>query len=146
MSQLIYGGDIARRFNWKQSIAPSSNASTVTGSEVDVTDAATMVTIVVNVGSVSAGDGSNYNTFTVTQATATGGSFGAPDADQYDLVNSWDGKINATGEANTIYLCNFRLKAGYPFIKVVMTKTGTQTIVYSATVFWEGNVKPTYST
>jgi hypothetical protein len=128
--------DNAGRFARGQSIDPASYTATKTGDEIDLSDAVDgSVWVVVNVGAVTTADATNLFTFTVTSASATGGSFSPEDSTAYTTVNSWDRLINATTEENTSYA--FNLAHTNPFVKVVATETGAAEAIFGATVYYE---------
>jgi hypothetical protein len=128
--------DNARRFEKGLSIPPASYTATKTGSEVDISQSVDgSVWVVVNVGATATADGSNLFTFTVTSATASGGSFSAEASTAYDAVDSWDRIINATGEANTSYA--FNLHPTKPYIKVVATATGSPSVIFDSVVLFQ---------
>ena len=133
--------DIARNLDSGQSINPASYTATVTGGEVSMVGKGQEVMIVIPKGAVATADGSNYFTFTVTQATASGGSFVAADSNQYDWVEG-DGVINATTEENGVMTANFRLKRGYDYLKIVATETGTAEAIFGALFLKPGRHNP----
>lgn len=134
--------DKARNFDYLQSIAPAAITATTTGSEVSLVGVKDNVLILVDVGAISAADSSNYVTFTVTQATASGGSFSAAASGQYDTVDSWDRILNATTEGSAVYAMNFKPAKGYDYIKVVATETGTFNGIFGAHVLVDGRHQP----
>lgn len=140
------GQDIARDFDYGLSIVPVDHTATVTGEEISLVGVLDpLVAVAVDVGAVAIADASNYFTFTVTQATATGGTFVAADSVQYDPVDDWDRIINATTEGSTYYVFNFRLKPNYDFIKVVATETATAQATFGAVVWKKKRHNPASS-
>ena len=133
--------DLARNFDYSQSIDPASYTATKTGDEVDLTSVDSAL-VVVNIGAVATADASNLFTFTLTQATASGGTFAAADSGQYDVVDSWDRLINATAEANDVKAFNFRPAKAKPYVKVVATETGTASAIFGATVIFTKTRQP----
>jgi hypothetical protein len=133
--------DQAGQFDYSQSIDPADYTATKTGDEVDLTNAIEgSVMIVVNIGAVTTADATHYFTFTVTEASATGGSFSAADSTQYSTKDSWDRIVNATSEANAVKVFNFI--PSEPFIKVVATETGTAQALFGATVLFKKRHQP----
>jgi len=104
--------------------------ATQTGDEVALTGGA--VLILVHVHTATTADATHFFTFSVTQATASGGTFSAADSSQYK-TNLWDMIINATTETG-VKIFQFIPVAGYDYIKVIATETGTSDITYSVIV------------
>ena len=136
--------DMGRNIERAQSIAPAAITATTTGEEVDLSGVLDCM-ILVDVGVISAADANNYMTFTVTQATATGGSFSAADSAQYGAIDSWDLVLNATTEGSQTYAFNFFPKADYPIIKVVATETSTFDGIFGATALFTKTTQPANS-
>jgi hypothetical protein len=130
--------DIARQFDYFTSCAYADRTATITGSEVNITGAKEVLVLVYVVSNTTS-DASNLFTFTVTEASATGGSFSAAASTAYDPVDSWDRLINATTETG-LYAFNF--KPTQPYIKVVATETGTAQVAFSAHVLITGIHQP----
>ena len=142
------GQDLGRLLYVKQSINPADHTATIEGGEVDCTLCPVNCLVRVTVGAAAIADASKLFTFTIEQATATGGTFSAADAAQYDFVppagssTDWDGIINATTEADEVYSFNFRMKRTYDFLKVVATETGAAQIIFGATIEFEPSTLP----
>lgn len=104
--------------------------ATTTGDEVALTGGAVLIAVYVD--TIGTADATHYFTFSVTQATASGGSFVAADAAQYK-TNLWDRIINATTETG-LFMFQFIPKATYDYIKVIGTETGTADVTFSVFV------------
>lgn len=132
--------DLVHNFDLERAIDPASYTATKTGEEIALSGGPVLV--LVTVGAVAAADAENYVTFTVEQATATGGDFSAADSSQYKVADSWDRLINATTEGNAVYAFQFIPAATYDYIKVVGTETGTTEAIYDVTVIQGGRTYP----
>ena len=133
--------DLASNLDSGISIVPAQYTATETGDEVSVVGKGQEVMIVIPIGAVAAADASNRFTFTVTQATSSGGSFTAADSGQYDWIEG-DGYINATTEADSVMTCNFYLKPTYDFLKIVATENGTADAIFGALFLKPGRHNP----
>lgn len=126
--------DLASLLDAKVSIAAAQYTATATGDEVDMLGFES-ATILVYPSAIATADASNLVTFTLTEATTTGGTFTAVDSGDYISSGGWDRLLNATGEAADVYIFGYkRSVVSKRFIKVVGTETGTTDATYSAVV------------
>lgn len=122
--------DIVHDLKGTEADAYVNATATQTGDEVALKGGAVLV--VVHVHAAGTADATHNFTFSVNQATASGGSFSAADSTQY-VTNLWDMKINATTETG-VWIFQFIPVATYDYIKVIATEAGTADITYSASV------------
>ena len=131
--------NIVQNFDYHIADERVNATATTTGDEVQL--AGGPILVMVYLDTVTTADATHYFTFSVTQSTATGGTFAAADSSQYLVADSWDLIINATTEVG-LKVFQFIPVAGYDFIKVVATETGTGDITYSAFVIQGGIHQP----
>lgn len=116
--------------------------ATIIGSELDMTDSKWITELIIPIGTVTTADGSNYFEFKVQQSETSGGTYSDANSEQYDVMGDWDLRINAVGEADTVKSLNFRLKNGYPYLKVVATMVGTAQATFGSVVLKNSIRKP----
>lgn len=145
MATLQTNEDIGRNLKISQAINIAAYTATTTSAAVDLDGVSFQSTILVNTGALSAADGTNYMALSVTQSTELAGTYTAVDADQIDLVNGWDGKIDALTDANKTYRMNLRIKPDYRYITVAMTETGTFDGVFGVQVVFFPCTQPVYN-
>ncbi len=134
--------DMARNTEKLIGILPASYTGDITGAELDMTDSKGICEIIVLIGKVAAADAANFFEFQVVQSATSGGSFSAAGTDQYDPMGSWDRLINATTEEDAVQSMNFRLKPGFPFLKLFSEETLTAEAIFGAVVLKDTIVKP----
>lgn len=139
MSDFINANDLGGQLEKKQAIPSQSVTADVMGTEVDISDCSgRMVTVFVNVGTVTAADANNYCTVKVFQATALGGSYSEIDSDNYAPLTPtgsttvWDRLINATIQGDVTYSMNIHLTRTYDYLEVRLAETGTFQALMSA--------------
>lgn len=116
-------------------ILPASYTATETGDAIDMRDNLSLgVEFDVFIGAVTTADASNTFEIKILQSETIGGTYVAADSAQYDVLESWDRLIDDTGESDSIKTFNFRMKTGYPFIKVEATVVGTVEAIFAVQV------------
>jgi hypothetical protein len=123
--------------------AQATITATTTSGGKNISDAKDNVLISLSLGALAAIDASNYFTLTVTQATTLAGTYSAAAAGQYNFADDFvGGLVNDDVAAGEVLNLNFKPKPGYPFIKVVLTKTGTVSAFMSGEIRFENRYSP----
>ena len=134
----------AQNFDYAVADAYVNATSTQTGDEVDASANNGVITFIIHVHAIGTADGSNYFTFTVNQATSSGGTYAAANSNQYLTVDSWDRILNATTETG-IKVLQFFPARNNPYLKLIATETGTADITYSAICLFDSKHQPASS-